>query len=96
MHIKYPSYFCGRPGLKVLSRTKKTVIVDVVIVTSEMWERGGRGKRQRVGQLLPDRGLEQMRICHHKQETGRPSKSGFFIIFTRGSIITTCTLCKYD
>ncbi len=37
------------------SRTKKTVIVDVVIVNSVMWaegwERGERGKSQRVGQL---------------------------------------------
>ncbi len=46
-----------------------------------------------------------MRIRHQEQETGRPSMSGFFIIFARGSIITAChvhcvnminyTLCEY-
>jgi hypothetical protein len=60
---------------------KKTVIVDVVIVNSVMWaegwergERGDRGKSQRVEQLLPDRGLGWMRIRHHEQEAGPPSK----------------------
>jgi hypothetical protein len=75
------------------------VIVDVVIVNSVMWaegwERGERGKSQRVGQLLPDRGLEWMGIHHHEQVTGLPSKLGFLIIFARASIITACTLCKY-
>jgi hypothetical protein len=44
-----------------VSRTKKTVIVDVIFVSSVMWaegwERGERGERcenQRVGQVLPD------------------------------------------
>jgi hypothetical protein len=53
------------------------VIVDVVVKSvmwAEGWERGERGKSQRVGQLLPDRGPEWMRICHHEQETGPPSK----------------------
>jgi hypothetical protein len=57
------------------------VIVDVLIVNSVMWakgwERGERGERDkslRVGQLLPDRGLEWMGIRHHEQETGSPSK----------------------
>jgi hypothetical protein len=62
----------------VVSRTNKTVIVDVVFVNSAMWakgwERGERGKSQRVGQLLPDRGPEWMGIRHHEQETGPPSK----------------------
>jgi hypothetical protein len=75
------------------------VIVDVVIVNSVMWaegwERGERGKSQRAGQLIPDRGLEWIGIRHHEQETGPPSKLGFFVIFARGSIITACTLCKY-
>jgi hypothetical protein len=56
---------------------KKTVIVDVVIVNSvmwaERWERGERGKSQRVGQLLPDRGPGWMGI-HHEQEADLPSK----------------------
>ncbi len=73
-----------------MSRTKKAVIVDVVIVNSVMWaegwERGERGKSQRVGQLLPDRRPEWMGIRHHEQETGPASKSGFLIIvFARGS-----------
>jgi hypothetical protein len=50
-----------------LSQTKKTVIVDVVGVNSVMraegWERGERGKSQRAGQLLPDRGPEWMGIA---------------------------------
>ncbi len=66
------------------------MIVDVVIVNSVMWaegwERGERGKSQREGQLLPDRGPKSMGICHHEQETGPPSKLGFLIIFARGSI----------
>ncbi len=74
----------------LLSRTKKTVIVDVIIVNSVMWaegwERDERGKSQRVGQLLPDRGPEWMGIRHHEQETGPPSKLGFLIIFAGGSI----------
>jgi hypothetical protein len=83
---------------RILSQTKKTVIVDVIVVYSVMWaegwERGERGKNQRVGQLLPDRGPEWMGISHHEQETGPPSKTGFFITFVRGSIIIACTLCK--
>ncbi len=67
--------FCD---ILVLSQTKKTVIVDVVVVNSVMraegWERGERGKSQRAGQLLPDRGPEWMGICHHEQETGPPIK----------------------
>jgi beta-xylosidase len=46
-----------------------SVIVDVVIVNSVMWaegwERGERGKSQRVVQLRPDRGPEWMGIRHH-------------------------------
>jgi hypothetical protein len=72
---------------------------DVALVNSvmraEKRERGERGKSQRVGQLLPDRGPEWMGIRHHEQETGLPSKLGFLIIFPMGSIITPCTLCKY-
>ncbi len=53
------------------------MIVDVVLVNSVMWaegwERGG-GQEPRVGQLLPDRGLGWMGICHHEQETGPQSK----------------------
>jgi hypothetical protein len=74
------------------------VIVDVAVVHSVMWaegwERGERGKSQMVRQLLPDRGPEWMGIRHHEQETGPPSKSGFLIIFARGSIITACALCR--
>ncbi len=66
------------------------MIVDVVVLNSVMWadgwERGERCKSQKVGQLLPDRGPEWMAICHHEQETGPPSKSGFLIIFARGLI----------
>ncbi len=58
---------------------------------AEGWERGERGKSQRVGQLLPDRGPEWMGIHHHEQEIGPPSKLGFLIIFATGSIITACT-----
>jgi hypothetical protein len=57
------------------------VIVDILIVNSVMWakgwergERDERDKSQRVGQLLPDRGLEWMGIRHHEQETGSSSK----------------------
>ncbi len=54
------------------------MIVDVVIVNSilwvEGWERGERGKSQRVGQLLLNRGAEWMGIRHHEEETGPPSK----------------------
>jgi hypothetical protein len=78
------------------------VIVDVVIVNSVMWaegwgrgERGERGKSQRVGQLLLDRGPEWIGIRHHEQKTGPPSKLGFPIIFCKGFNKTTCTLCKY-
>ncbi len=67
---------------------KRTTFVDVVVVNSVMWaegwERGERGKSQRVGQLLPDRGPEWMGICHREQETGPPNKSGFIIIFCNG------------
>ncbi len=60
------------------------MIVDVIIVNSVMWaegwERGERGKSQRVKQLLPDRGPEWMGIRHHEQENGPPSKLGFLII----------------
>jgi hypothetical protein len=62
---------------------------------AEGWERGERGKSQRVGQLLPDRGPEWMGIRHHEQETGPLSKLVFLIIFALGSVITACTLCKY-
>jgi hypothetical protein len=55
-----------------------------------------RGKSQRVGQLPPERGPEWMGIRHHEQETGPPSKSGFFVFFARGLIIIyNCMLCKY-
>ncbi len=79
----------GRNGwlircLHYLSWTKKTMIVDVIIVNSVMWaegwERGEWGKSQRVGQLLPDRGPEWMGIRHNEQETGPPSKLGFLVI----------------
>jgi hypothetical protein len=76
--------------------------VDFVGVNSVMWaegrergERGERGMSRRVGQLLPDRGPEWMGIRHHEQETGPPSKSGFFIIFARGLTTIACTLCRY-
>jgi hypothetical protein len=73
-----------------MSQTKKTVIVDVVIVNSVMWaegwERGERGKSQRVGQLLPDRGPERMGIRHHEQETGLQVSRGSLSFFARGSI----------
>ncbi len=71
-----------------MSQMKKTVIVDVVIVNSVMWaegrERGERGKSQRLGQLLPDRGPEWMGIRHHEQETGPPSKLGVPYYFCKG------------
>ncbi len=61
-----------------LFRMKKTVIVDVIIVNSVMWdagwERGERGKSQRVGQLLPDNRPGWMGIRHHEQEADPPSK----------------------
>jgi hypothetical protein len=62
---------------------KKTVIVDVVVVTEyglKGWERGERGERgQKVKgwQLLPSKGPEWMGICHHEQDIGLPSKRGF-------------------
>jgi hypothetical protein len=57
-----------------------------------------------VGQLLPGKGPEWMGIRYHEQETGPPSKLGFFITFAGDSIndclyivqiSTNCTLCKY-
>ncbi len=73
-----------------MSRTKKTVIVDDVIVNSKMWaeewEKGERGKSQRVGQLLPDRGLEWMGICHHEQEIALQVSWGSLLFFARGSV----------
>ncbi len=84
--------------MKEVSWTKKAVVVDVVILNSVMWaegwERGERGKSQRVGQLLPDRGPEWMGIRHHEQETSPPSKSGLVIILKLGSITIACTLCR--
>ncbi len=50
------------------------------------WERGERGKSQRVGQLQPGKGPEWMGIRHHEQETGLPSKLGLFFTFAGGSI----------
>ncbi len=41
----------------------------------------GRGegvKSQRVGQLLTGKGPEWMGIHHHEQDTGPPSKLGFY------------------
>ncbi len=74
-----------------MSRTKKTVIVDVIIRNSVKWAdgvgNGWKGKSQRVGQLLLDWGPEWMGIRHHEQETGPPSKSGFFVIFARALCI---------
>jgi hypothetical protein len=62
----------------LLSRTKKTEIVNVVVVNSAMgvegWGRGERVESQRVSQLLPDRGPGRMRIHHHKQGASPPSK----------------------
>ncbi len=42
-----------------------------------------------------DRGPERMGIRHHEQETSPSSKSGFLIIFAKGSITIACTLCRY-
>ena len=82
-----------------MSPTKKTVIVNVVIVNSvtwaEGWERGERNKSQRVGQLLPDRGPEWMGISHHEQEAGSPSQQGFLIVFCKGFSKIACTFCEY-
>ncbi len=84
-----------------MSRTKKTVIVDVVIVNSVMWavglEMGEKGKSQRVGQLLSYRGPGWMGIHHHEQEAGPPSKWGFLIVFARGLIklLVHCVNIKY-
>jgi hypothetical protein len=50
------------------------------------WERGEKGKSQRVGQLLPGKVIQWIGIRHHEQETGPLSKSGFFIIFEQGLI----------
>jgi hypothetical protein len=54
-----------------MSWTKKTVIVDDVIVNSvsglKGWERGEGGQNQGVGQLLPGKGPEWMGIRHYEQ-----------------------------
>jgi hypothetical protein len=64
-----------------VSRTKKTEIVDFVIVNSVMWWGSGeRGKSHGVGSSYQAKDHEWMGICHHEQETGLPSKSGSFII----------------
>jgi hypothetical protein len=67
-----------------VSRTKKTMIVDIVFVNSvmgaEWWKRGEKGESQGVGPLLPDWGPGWMGIRHHEQEAGPPSKWGSFII----------------
>ncbi len=73
------------------------MIVDVIVVNSVMWAGGGgwgkgeRGQSLRVGQLLPGKEPEWIGIRHHEQDTGPPSKSGFFIMSARGSI----NICLY-
>jgi hypothetical protein len=42
----------------------------------ERGERGGRGKSQGVGQLLPDQRQGWMGICHYEQKAGSPSNMG--------------------
>jgi hypothetical protein len=71
-----------------LSQTKKTVIVEVIIVNSVMWaegwERGEGGKNQRVGQLLAGKGPEWMGTHHHEQDIGPPCKLEIFVHFYKG------------
>ncbi len=71
-----------------MSQTKKTLIVDVIVVNSVMglkgWERGEGGQNQRVGHLLPGKGPEWMGIRHHKPNIGFTSKLGFFSSFSKG------------
>ncbi len=63
------------PLMPLLSRTKKTEIVDVVSVNSVMRTVGGeRGKSQGVGQFLPYWGPGWMGIRHQEQEAGPPSE----------------------
>jgi hypothetical protein len=55
----------------MLSWTKKNVIVVVSVnsvMWAEGWERGERGKDERVGQLLPDSEPGWIGIRHHEQE----------------------------
>jgi hypothetical protein len=49
-----------------------------------------------MGQLLPGKRPEWMGIHHHEQDTGPPSKSGFFIISARGSIGDRLPVCCVD
>ncbi len=81
-------------------QTKKTEIVDVVIVTQygpKGWE-GVRGDwKVRGGQFIPGKGPEWMGIHHHEQDIGLPSKWGFpFTFNARGKAqIIDYVLCKY-
>jgi hypothetical protein len=80
----------------VIVWTKKTVIVDVILVNSAVWVgKGWKGQKPRVGQLLPDRGPGWMGIRHHEQEAGTPSKWGFLIAFCKGCYKIACTLFEY-
>jgi hypothetical protein len=94
----------------LLSWTKKTVIVDVVIVDSVMWaegwERGERGKSQGWGRCYQtgDQGGWEF-VTVNKKLALQVSK-GFLIVFARGVIKllvhyvdieypNICVLCKY-
>jgi hypothetical protein len=56
---------------------------------------GERGKGQRVGQLLPGRAPEGMAIRHHEQDTGPPSKLGFFLFLQGVQLMIACRLYRY-
>jgi hypothetical protein len=80
----------------VIVWTKKTVIVDVILVNNAVWVgKGWKGQKPRVGQLMPDREPGWMGIRHHEQEAGTPSKWGFLIIFCKGCYKIACTLFEY-
>jgi hypothetical protein len=78
-----------------MSRMKKAVIADVVIVDSVMGLRGWMvegGKNQRVGQLLTDQsgwGLATM------GKTLALQVSWGFCFFTRGLVNDCCAFCIY-
>jgi hypothetical protein len=78
-----------------MSKTKKTVNADVVIVNSVMWAEGvGKGwkgvrvKGWRSSYQARDH-AEWMGIHHHEQDTGPPSNLGFLII-SAGVLINNC------
>jgi hypothetical protein len=84
------SFQTNHTYLIYLSRTKKTVTVDVVVVNCVMglkgWEKGKGGKKQGVGQLLPGKGPEWIGIATTSKASDLQVSRGFlfFLPFHKG------------